>query len=57
MNNKGFAITTIVFSLVVFLALILILSLAILKDEYIDQKEFNNNINEEINDCLKEGTC
>ncbi len=57
MNNKGFAITTVVYAIVILLSLVMLISFSILKNEYVDQKDFVNEIRQGLNSCLKEGNC
>ncbi len=57
MNNKGFAVSSIIYVSVVLLSLIMLTALAIEKNKYIDQKKLVNNINQNLSTCLKEGTC
>lgn len=57
MNNKGFAITTIVYSVIILLSLVAITTLGILKTQYDNQKNYVNDIKEELNICLQKGTC
>lgn len=52
MNNKGFAITTVVYSIIILLSLIMLMSLAIVKNEYTDQKEFINEVRTNLNSYL-----
>ncbi len=52
MNNKGFAITTVVYSIVILLSLIMLISLAIVKSEYQDQKDFINEVRTQLNEYL-----
>lgn len=52
MNNKGFAITTVVYSIIILLSLIMLISLAIVKNEYTDQKEFINEVRTNLNSYL-----
>ena len=51
MNNEGFAITTIVYAIVILLILILFSVTSIVKNRYIDQTQFVNDIREELNAC------
>ena len=57
MNNKGFAITTIIYSIVILLSLCMLLILGILKDEYVNQKDYINDINDELTNCLENNKC
>ena len=57
MNNKGFAISTIIYTSIVLLSLVMFTILAIEKNKYVNQKEFVNDVNNNLSVCLKEGTC
>ena len=51
MNNKGFAITTMVYALVILLSM----SMFLVLNTYNDNKELVNSIQEELDECLKNG--
>ena len=55
LNNKGFAITTMVYALVILLSMSMFLVLNILDNNYNDNKELVNSIQEELDECLKNG--
>ena len=55
MNNKGFAITTMVYALVILLSMSMFLVLNILDNNYNDNKELVTSIQEELDECLKKG--
>lgn len=57
MNNKGFAITTIVYAIVILLVLILFSVTSIVKNRYVDQSEFINDVKDELNTCISSGAC
>lgn len=57
MNNKGFAISSIIYASVILLSLVMLTTLAIEKNKYVDQKKLVNDINKNLSTCLKEGTC
>ena len=57
MDNKGFAISTIIYTSIVLLSLVMFTTLAIERNKYINQKDFANDINKNLSTCLKEGTC
>ncbi len=56
MNNKGFAITTVVYSIIILLSLIMLIALAIVKNEYSDQKEFVDEVRTSLNNYINSGT-
>ena len=57
MNNKGFAVTTIVYTVLVLLSLVMLFTLGILKGEYDNQKTFITDINDELTECLNQNKC
>lgn len=61
MNNKGFAVTLMVYSAIILLSLVMFSILGIEKNKYINQKDYTENIdkqlNEQMNKCIKEGDC
>jgi len=57
MNNKGFAITTIVYAIIILLVLILFSVTSVVKDKYTDQNEFINDLDQELTECLETGAC
>jgi len=57
MNNKGFAVTTIVYSVILLLSLIMFTSIALLSSEYSNQKDFVEDINASLSECLSDGGC
>ena len=57
MNNKGLASTTIVYSAVILLSIIMATVLKIEYTKYTVQKEYVNEINKELSECLKKGEC
>lgn len=57
MNNKGFAITTIVYGIVILLVLVSFTGISILKNEYYDKKDLVEDIKEELNTCLENNEC
>ncbi len=53
-NNKGFAVTTVVYSILILLTLFMFTILSLYKNEYKNQKDFINNTKIELNDYLIE---
>ena len=53
MNNKGMAITTIIYSIILLLSLSMFLVLGILRSEYTNDKQYIADLREELNDLLK----
>ena len=52
MNNKGFAVTTMVYASIALLAIAMFTVLAIESAKYRNQKEFIEEINETLTECL-----
>jgi len=52
MNNKGFAVTTMVYASIVLLAMAMFSVLAIESAKYGNQKEFVEDINDALTECL-----
>lgn len=57
MNNKGFAYTTIVYSLVLMLSLSMLIVFAVMSNSSSNNKEFVDEIDKELETCYKEGLC
>ena len=57
MKDKGFAITTVIYSIVLLITLVAVMILGLLKAEYSDQKDYIRDINEELTECLQNKTC
>lgn len=57
MNNKGFAITTMVYALVLLMTMSMFLVLEIMENNYTDNKNIINEIQSELDNCLTSGTC
>ena len=57
MNNKGFAITTMVYAAIILFSLVMFSVLGIEKNKYVNQKNYIEEINENLGNCLKEGSC
>lgn len=57
MNNKGFAITTMVYAAIILFSLIMFSILGIEKNRYINQKSYVEEINTNLGNCLREGEC
>ncbi len=57
MNKKGFAVTTMVYSALILLSLVMFSVLAIEKNKYTDQKEYIKKIEFDLNSCLSKETC
>ena len=57
MNNKGFAITTIVYGVVILIVLLAFSIVTIMKNDYLNQKDLINDTNPKLNKCLIEKRC
>ena len=57
MNNKGFAITTMVYAAIILFSLVMFAVLGIEKNKYVNQKSYVEDINVQLNDCLSGGSC
>ena len=52
MNNRGFAITTVVYSILMLLSISMFLVLGVMRNNYNNEKTFMNDINDDLNGCL-----
>ena len=52
-NNKGMAITTVIYSIILLLSLCMFLALGILRSEYTNDKQYILDLREELNNLLK----
>lgn len=57
MNNKGFAITTMVYAAIILFSLVMLTILGIEKSKYVNQRDYVENINTELGSCLRRGEC
>ena len=57
MNNKGFAITTIVYGIVILIVLLSFSIITIMKNNYLNQKDLIKETNEKLNQCLIKEEC
>ncbi len=57
MNNKGFAITTMVYALVILLSMSMFIVLNIMDNNYNDNKKLINDVQEELDECLTNAKC
>lgn len=57
MNNKGFAVTTMVYASIVLLAIAMFSVLAIESARYGNQREFIEDINDTLTECLGRKEC
>ena len=57
MNNKGFAVTSMVYAAVILLVIVMFTVLAIVENEYTNQKEFVEDINKNLTKCVNGGRC
>lgn len=57
MNEKGFAVTTVIYAIIILLSLITLSALGILSSGYNNQKNFVNDIQEILTECIEESRC
>ncbi|MGN0992588.1 MAG: hypothetical protein ACI4PE_01415 [Bacilli bacterium] len=57
MNNKGFAVTSMVYAAIILLSMTMFTVLAIVKSQYTDQKEFVEDINKNLTQCIVGSGC
>lgn len=57
MNNKGFAVTSMVYAAIILLSMTMFTILAIVKSQYTDQKEFVEDINKNLTQCIVGSGC
>ncbi len=57
MNNKGFAVSTILYGLVVLMGLLLFLAISTAAFQRNTDDNFVKDVEEELNTCTYEGTC
>ncbi len=56
-NNKGFAITTMVYAAIILFSLVMITVLGIERSKYVNQRDYIDSINSELGSCLRRGEC
>ena len=57
LNNKGFAITSMVYAVIILLSITMFTVLAIEKKEYDNQKNYVEDINNTLTKCIGRGEC
>lgn len=57
MNNKGFAISTILYGMIIMATLILFLYVSILSFQKKSTDDFTTQIEKELNACVQDGSC
>ena len=57
MNNKGFAVTSMVYAAIILLSITMFAVLTIMKSEYANQKDFVEDINKNLTQCIGGGGC
>ena len=57
MNNKGFAVTTIIYTILILLSFSMLLIMGLLSNEYVNQKDYINDINDNLTECLERNEC
>ena len=56
-NNKGFASTLTIYSMLLLIVTIMFLILGILNEQYTNQKEYIDDIETSLEECLNKGEC
>lgn len=57
MNNKGFAVTSMVYAAVILLAIVIFTILAIVENQYTNQKDFVEQVNQDLTQCIEAEGC
>ena len=57
MNNKGIASMAAIYSMLLLLIMVMFLILGILRERYYNQNEYNNDIQDSLQECLETGEC
>ncbi len=57
MNNKGFAISTVLYSLIILMSLLLFLLIGTMSFSRDNSSELVDQVEEELNECVWQGTC
>lgn len=57
MNNKGFAVTSMVYAAIILLAITMFTVLAVVRNEYNNQKDYVDDINTNLTRCIGRGDC
>ena len=57
MNNKGFAIMSMVYASLILLSLTMFGVLMVLQNEYENQKRFGEDIENNLSSCIADGDC
>lgn len=57
MNNKGFAISTVLYSLIILMSLLLFLLIGTMSFSRDNGSQLVEQIEQELNECVWQGTC
>lgn len=57
MNNKGFAVTSMVYAIIILLSITMFMVLAIVRNEYDNQKKYVEDVNKSLTQCIGRGDC
>ncbi len=57
LNNKGFAMTTIVYTILSLFLVVSFASIAILKSNYDIKKDYTKDLTDTLNTCFEKGEC
>ena len=57
MNNKGMAISTMIYASAILLSVVILTTLAVTSSSYINKEDLINKIDENLNECIGRGEC
>ena len=57
MNNKGMAISTMIYAAVILLSIVILTTLAVTSSSYTNKADLINKIDKNLNECLGRGEC
>lgn len=57
MNNRGFAVTSMVYAIIILLSITMFMVLTIVRNEYDNQKKYVEDVNNSLTQCIGRGDC
>ena len=57
MNNKGMAISTMIYAAVILLSIVILTTLAVTSSSYTNKADLVNQIDKNLDECLGRGEC
>ena len=57
MNNKGMAISTMIYASVILLSIVILTTLAVTSSSYTNKADLVNKIDKNLDECLGRGEC